>query len=100
MLWSCRLCFSIDWKDGGNGRARPGAVLSVLALRNRVEPPAVDGDLSTIRGVLPMALVDELQRRLPTLTAGEGVLESRFAGYEPASRATSRSPEPPRHAAG
>lgn len=30
-----------------------------------------------------MALLHELQRRLPTLTAGEGVLESRFAGNEP-----------------
>ncbi len=43
----------------------------------------VQADISTIRAVLPMALVHDLQVRLPTLTAGEGVLESSFAGYEP-----------------
>jgi ribosomal protection tetracycline resistance protein len=60
------------------------AVLSLLArLRARVHPPALDGDRSTIRAELPMALLHDLQRRLPTLTAGEGVLESRFAGHEP-----------------
>nr|MBA2570744.1 TetM/TetW/TetO/TetS family tetracycline resistance ribosomal protection protein [Chloroflexota bacterium] len=60
------------------------AVLSLLArLRAGVEPPMVQADISTIRAVLPMALVHDLQRRLPTLTAGEGVLESRFLGHEP-----------------
>jgi ribosomal protection tetracycline resistance protein len=79
------------------------AVLSLLArLRARVEPPMAEGDLSTIRAVLPMALLHELQRRLPTLTAGEGVLESRFAGNEPVTgpvptrRPTSPRPSEPR----
>jgi ribosomal protection tetracycline resistance protein len=33
--------------------------------------------------VLPAALADELQRELPRLTRGEGVLDSNFAGYQP-----------------
>ncbi len=31
------------------------------------------------------AQADDLQRQLPSLTGGEGVLESSFAGYQPVS---------------
>jgi ribosomal protection tetracycline resistance protein len=48
-----------------------------------VEPPSLHGRLSIIKAVLPAAQADELQRQLPGLTAGEGVLESSFAGYQP-----------------
>ena len=34
---------------------------------------------------MPAALADDLQRQLPGLTGGEGVLESSFAGYQPVS---------------
>ena len=34
---------------------------------------------------MPAARADELQRQLPALTGGEGVLESSFAGYAPVS---------------
>jgi ribosomal protection tetracycline resistance protein len=34
---------------------------------------------------LPAARADDLQRQLPGLTGGEGVLESSFAGYQPVS---------------
>ncbi len=76
------------------------AVLSLLArVGARVQPPVHQDDVSTIRAVLPMALLQDLRRRLPTLTAGEGVLESRFAGNEPVTGAVPirrrTTPDPP-----
>jgi ribosomal protection tetracycline resistance protein len=41
------------------------------------------GDLATLEARLPAARLHELQRQLPDLTGGEGVLESRFDGYQP-----------------
>ena len=48
-----------------------------------VGTPAPAGALATLEAVLPAARADDLQRQLPGLTGGEGVLESSFAGYEP-----------------
>jgi len=63
-----------------------GAVMSALArLGAAVETPSLQGKLSTITAVLPASRADDLQRRLPGLTGGEGVLESSFAGYQPVS---------------
>ena len=63
-----------------------GAVMPVLArLGAAVETPSLQGKLSTIEMVLPAARAHDLQRRLPGLTGGEGVLESSFAGYQPVS---------------
>jgi len=63
------------------------AVLPFLGrLGARVQGPTPRGSLSIIEAVLPSARVHALQRALPALTAGEGVLESRFAGYEPATQ--------------
>ncbi len=63
-----------------------GAVLPALArLGAAVETPLPRGRLCTIECVLPAARVHELQRQLPALTGGEGVLESSFAGYRPVS---------------
>jgi len=45
----------------------------------------LQGTLSTIETVLPGARADDLQRQLPELTGGEGVLDSSFAGYQPVS---------------
>jgi ribosomal protection tetracycline resistance protein len=62
------------------------ATMPVLArLGAAVEAPSIQGKLSMIKAVLPAARGDELQRQLPGLTAGEGVLESSFAGYQPVS---------------
>jgi ribosomal protection tetracycline resistance protein len=41
------------------------------------------GDFATLEARLPAARLHELQRQLPDLTGGEGVLESRFDSYEP-----------------
>ena len=63
-----------------------GAVLAALArLGAAVETPAMNGSLATIETVLPAVRADDLQRQLAGLTAGEGVLESFFAGYQPVS---------------
>ena len=61
-------------------------VLSALS-RLRATSPAVTqkGDLSTVTSRLPVAELSALQRQLPGLTAGEGVLDTRFAGHEPVS---------------
>src|SRR6266511_1043738 len=63
-----------------------GAVLaSVARLGGVLEPPSLLGDLSTIETVMPAARADDLQRQLPALTRGEGVLASDFGGYQPVS---------------
>jgi ribosomal protection tetracycline resistance protein len=63
-----------------------GAVMPELGrLGAAVETPSLQGKLSTIEMVLPAARAHDLQRRLPGLTGGEGVLESSFAGYQPVS---------------
>jgi ribosomal protection tetracycline resistance protein len=63
-----------------------GAVLAALAQFGAIaEAPSLQGGLTTIETVLPAARVRDLQRQLPALAAGEGVLESDFAGYQPVS---------------
>jgi ribosomal protection tetracycline resistance protein len=63
-----------------------GKVIPALArLGAAVETPTLQGKLSTIETVLSAARAHALQRQLPRLTRGEGVLESSFEGYEPVS---------------
>ncbi len=65
--------------------ARIGPVMSVLAqLGAAIDTPVAHGEVSVADAVLRAALVHELQRQLPGLTGGEGVLESSFGGYQPA----------------
>jgi ribosomal protection tetracycline resistance protein len=42
-----------------------------------------DADLSSVEAVLGAGHLDALRRALPGVSGGEGVLESRFAGYQP-----------------
>jgi ribosomal protection tetracycline resistance protein len=64
--------------------ARLGGVTAALArLGTSVESSSTGQELSTIEALLPALRVQELQRQLPELTGGEGVLESTFAGYSP-----------------
>ncbi len=63
-----------------------GAVLSALGrLGAATQTSSSQGRLATIETFLSAARAQDLQRQLPGLTGGEGVLESRFAGYQPAS---------------
>jgi len=64
--------------------ATVGSVLPAIArLGGTVPVPSPRGELSTLETVLAADRVQELQRQLPGLTGGEGVLDSDFAGYRP-----------------
>jgi ribosomal protection tetracycline resistance protein len=60
--------------------------------------PSTRGELSVLEATLSASDVQELRRRLPGLTGGEGVLDAEFAGYEPVSGAAPtrkrRTPDP------
>lgn len=76
---------------------RIGAVPAAVAqLGAALDAPQLHGDLSVLETVLPAASVRLLQQQLPGLTGGEGVLESSFAGYQPARGAAPVRATPPR----
>jgi ribosomal protection tetracycline resistance protein len=61
-----------------------GPVLTAVGrLGGAVRRQSVRDGIATAEAVVPAARVHELQGRLPGLTAGEGVLESAFGGYQP-----------------
>jgi ribosomal protection tetracycline resistance protein len=61
-----------------------GPVLPVLArLRAVPQTPAMRGSLCLLEGEIPAAQVHELEKQLPALTRGEGVLEGAFDHYQP-----------------
>ena len=63
-----------------------GAVMPALArLGASAETQSLQGNHATIEAVVRAAHADDLQRQLPGLTRGEGVVESSFAGYQPVS---------------
>ncbi len=63
-----------------------GAVMAALArLGAAIETPSLQAKLSTLETILPAARAQDLQRQLPGLTGGEGVLDPSFAGYQPVS---------------
>jgi ribosomal protection tetracycline resistance protein len=63
--------------------ARTGNVLSALTrLGAATELPMVDAELAVVTAILPSSQVHRIQQQLPALTAGEGVLDSEFGGYE------------------
>jgi ribosomal protection tetracycline resistance protein len=60
------------------------AVLAVLGrLGGRVRGQFSANALSRVDAVLPLARVRELQNRMPGLSMGEGILETRPGGYQP-----------------
>ncbi len=63
-----------------------GAALAAAArLGGSAEPPLVEGGMATLWTTFPAARVQELQRQLVSVTHGEGVMETSFAGHEPVS---------------
>jgi ribosomal protection tetracycline resistance protein len=61
-----------------------GRMMPVLAqLRAVPQAPVMHESSCTLEGQIPAARVHELQRQLPGLTRGEGVLECAFAGHQP-----------------
>ena len=63
--------------------AMTGLAAALGRLGAAVRSQSVRGDLTTITTVVPAARIPDLQRQLPGLTAGEGVMESTFDGYRP-----------------
>ena len=62
-----------------------GAVLAAATrLGAELETPELEGEVAVVTCLLPSVRVVDLQRALPGLSRGEGVLESSFAGYRPA----------------
>jgi ribosomal protection tetracycline resistance protein len=60
------------------------AVLALLArLGAALEPPEMQGDETVMGAELPADRIALLQRELPALTHGEGIIESAFARYRP-----------------
>jgi ribosomal protection tetracycline resistance protein len=61
-----------------------GNVLGMLAQQGAaVRTQSIRAEDISIEADMPAAGVDALQRRLPAVTNGDGVLESTFAGYQP-----------------
>jgi ribosomal protection tetracycline resistance protein len=59
-----------------------GVVTELGRLGAAVRRQSVGGGLTMVEAVLPAARLRRLHVRLPALTAGEGVLESTFHGYQ------------------
>ncbi|WP_405058777.1 TetM/TetW/TetO/TetS family tetracycline resistance ribosomal protection protein [Kribbella sp. NBC_01505] len=60
------------------------AVLAALArLRAIPQAPALAATISVLEGTIPAAAIYQLEQQLPSLTRGEGVLESAFSHYHP-----------------
>lgn len=60
-----------------------GTVLPALAKVQAVpRPPQMRGSICILEGQIPAARVRELQRKVPALSRGEGVLESTFDSYQ------------------
>lgn len=63
-----------------------GSITAVLTRLGAVVRSSLTHDAYTvIEAVLPVVLANRLQRELPQLTSGEGVLESHVVGYRPVS---------------
>jgi ribosomal protection tetracycline resistance protein len=62
-----------------------GATMAAaVRLGATLDVPETGADRAVVSGELPAVRVADLQRQVPGLTLGEGVLESSFAGYRPA----------------
>jgi ribosomal protection tetracycline resistance protein len=63
-----------------------GPVLAALGrLGATAAVPSPRGELSVLETALPATRLQNLRRRLPGLTGGEGVLDTEFEGYQPVS---------------
>ena len=60
-----------------DGRGAPSRCDARAARRREDDTATLEGELAAVR-------LSGLQRQLPGLTRGEGVIESSFAGYRPA----------------
>jgi ribosomal protection tetracycline resistance protein len=61
----------------------PGVLAALGRLGGRVRGQVSANGLSRVDAVMPVARVRSLQHQLPGLSMGEGILETRFGGYQP-----------------
>ena len=61
----------------------PGVLATLGRLGGRVRGQFSANGVSKVDAVVPVARVRSLQHQLPGLSAGEGILETRFGGYQP-----------------
>ncbi len=60
-----------------------GSVIAkVVLLRGLPKDPLTQGKISIVEGTIPAATVQQLQQLLPTLTRGEGFVETTFSHYD------------------
>jgi ribosomal protection tetracycline resistance protein len=69
-----------------------GVLAALGRLGGRVRGQFSTGGISFVDAVLPVARVRHLQHQLTGLTGGEGVLESKFGGYQPVGGTPPRRP--------
>jgi ribosomal protection tetracycline resistance protein len=69
-----------------------GVVALIGRLGGRVTGQFSVNGISTLGAVLPVALVRSVQHQLPGLSMGEGVMETRFGGYQPVGEDAPRRP--------
>ena len=70
----------------------PGVLATLGRLGGRVRNQFSANGLSKVDAVMPVARVRSLQHQLPGLSAGEGILETRFGGYQPIGSDPPRRP--------
>jgi ribosomal protection tetracycline resistance protein len=79
--WVCEPLAAASLELPSTSAAGTVAVLGRLGGRVRGQFSA--NGVSTLDAVLPVGRVRDLQHQLPGLTGGEGVLETKFGGYQP-----------------
>jgi ribosomal protection tetracycline resistance protein len=70
----------------------PGVLAALGRLGGRVRGQFSANGLTRADAVLPVARVRSLQNQLPGLSMGEGILETRFGGYQPVGDNPPRRP--------
>ena len=70
----------------------PGVVAVLGRLGGEIRGQFSANGMATVDAVLPVARVHQLQSRLPGLSMGEGILETRFGGYQPIGEDPPRRP--------
>ena len=70
----------------------PGVVAVLGRLGGEIRGQFSANGMATVDAVLPVARVRRLQSRLPGLSMGEGILETRFGGYQPIGSDPPRRP--------
>lgn len=79
------VCEPIDRFQLDSPQEALGSVLAALAKFGAVcDPPQIQDASFTLTGLIPVARIRELERVLPALAHGEGVLETVFDHYRPA----------------